>query len=143
MGMTPCECSGPGWCARHGCEKLAPYYHLCRRNRRYFDAWEAGRVAQADSAAESTATALPGPNLSQRALNFGLALVRLASHGFTAATEEEIATRLAICRSCASCDVPRLTCREHSCGCDLTVKARWASERCPLGNWPESAVPST
>src|SRR5690349_14560713 len=33
---TPCNCESPGWCARHACNKLPHFHHLCRTNVQYF-----------------------------------------------------------------------------------------------------------
>jgi hypothetical protein len=44
MRMTPCECSAPGFCARHQCEKDRSLYELCRRNPEFYAAWERGEL---------------------------------------------------------------------------------------------------
>jgi hypothetical protein len=43
MRVTDCECTGPGWCERHQCEKSLYWYRLCQRKPSFFKAWEAGR----------------------------------------------------------------------------------------------------
>jgi hypothetical protein len=63
----------------------------------------------------------------------------VASHvmsGGAKAPPEELASRLAVCADCPE----RVThagradsCRK--CGCNLPLKASWASQRCPLGLW--------
>ena len=48
--------------------------------------------------------------------------------------EPERQARLAICQSC---DQRRNGwCRHARCGCALTLKARLATESCPLSKWP-------
>ena len=44
MKVTPCECSKPGWCERHQCEKPRHFYELCRRRQDYFDLFENGQT---------------------------------------------------------------------------------------------------
>ena len=135
MKWTPCECDGPGWCARHHCLKNSALYHRCRRSLDAYNAWEAGDGPCLDH--DQTADGCPGPGLFRRALNFGTAVVRHAVDQFRAVSDLCYEERLRICRSCPACDVPHLICRERSCGCFLETKARWASENCPLQKWPE------
>jgi hypothetical protein len=40
--MNDCQCTGPGWCERHGVKKSALMVQLCQRNPSYWEAWEAG-----------------------------------------------------------------------------------------------------
>ena len=42
MHVTPCECEGPGWCARHRRAKSPLQFELCRRRSDYFRLWEEG-----------------------------------------------------------------------------------------------------
>jgi len=39
----PCQCTGPGWCKRHGVKKSEHWVHLCQTNDNYWQAWEDGR----------------------------------------------------------------------------------------------------
>jgi len=43
MKVTPCECTEPGWCERHQCEKSRHFYELCRRRQDYFEMFENGQ----------------------------------------------------------------------------------------------------
>lgn len=143
MRLTDCECSVAGWCQRHGCFKSEPLFHQCRRNRVLFDAWEAGcgpcLQPDTDPASESAgAESNGGPSLALRTLNFGRAVVRHATDGLRCVDQASYDARLAICVECPSCDTERLVCLQPTCGCQLTTKAWWASERCPLGKWPET-----
>jgi hypothetical protein len=55
-----CECEGPGWCKRHGVEKLGREFKLCRgidctvkQCAKYWNAWERGKFSnQKDSPSE-------------------------------------------------------------------------------------------
>jgi hypothetical protein len=40
--LTPCDCTGPGFCPRHASEKNDYLYLLCRTRLEYFEAWERG-----------------------------------------------------------------------------------------------------
>lgn len=42
--VTPCECTAPGWCARHRCEKSRHDFELCRRRKDWFAAFEKGET---------------------------------------------------------------------------------------------------
>ena len=35
----PCECNGPGWCARHKVDKGKKWHELCKTREDYFDLW--------------------------------------------------------------------------------------------------------
>jgi hypothetical protein len=124
---TPCECPVAGFCERHQCQKTEHWHTLCRTRADYFDLWEQGR---------GPGQYLPdGPGLLQRVGNFGKAVVRHIADRGRKVDDQIFEERLAICQDCPSCDVKRWICREKSCGCHLKTKARWASERCPLGKW--------
>lgn len=80
------------------------------------------------------------PGLAQRAVNFGRAVVRHVADGGQHVDDATYEARLAVCRSCASCDTAHMICREPACGCYLQIKARWRSEDCPLRQWPVVSV---
>jgi hypothetical protein len=40
---TACECTAPGWCARHKCHKDRTYFEFCRRLEPWFQLWERGQ----------------------------------------------------------------------------------------------------
>lgn len=42
MHVTGCDCSGPGWCARHGIEKDRYWFQMCRRLPALFENWNRG-----------------------------------------------------------------------------------------------------
>lgn len=140
MKFTSCECTEPGWCARHRCQKSDGLFHLCQRSRDAFAAWENGRgpcFADPDHPPVDGEHANE-PGLIRRAVNFGSALVRHAADGLRHVSDEEYAARLKVCEVCSSCDLERFVCREPACGCQLRTKARWQSENCPLGKWPSA-----
>ncbi len=77
--------------------------------------------------------------LMARVGNFGKAVVRHALDAFAHVDDKAYQDRLAICAACEHKDEKSWTCNE--CGCNLEVKARWRSERCPLGKWDVPAAP--
>ena len=77
-----------------------------------------------------------GPGLLQKAVNLGKAVVRHVVDGSRKVSDEVYLARLAICSDCPSLEPTRFSCKEQSCGCRLTAKARWRSEDCPLKKWP-------
>lgn len=40
--LTECECTGPGWCQRHRCEKDQYLFEMCQRLENWFRSWEQG-----------------------------------------------------------------------------------------------------
>jgi hypothetical protein len=144
MRLTACECAGAGWCSRHQCLKDEPLFHQCRRNQDLFAAWESGRgpglpvVFEEEEETDDRADSL---SLARRALNFGKALLRHTADQLRQMDAATYDARLAICRQCSSCDTERMVCQQPACGCALSVKAWWASERCPLDRWPKAEPP--
>lgn len=43
---TDCECTGPGWCERHRCEKSRGQFERCRRSPEIFGLYESGEYPQ-------------------------------------------------------------------------------------------------
>lgn len=41
--FNTCECTGPGFCQRHGINKNATWVRLCKISKSYWDAWERGQ----------------------------------------------------------------------------------------------------
>ena len=46
MKVTDCECTAPGWCARHQYEKSRTSFEHCRRRPDFFAAWERGQLRE-------------------------------------------------------------------------------------------------
>lgn len=134
MNPTPCECTAAGWCERHHCTKNAAARQFCRTNQIVFDAFEAGRGPCEPSPEMVAAAQALAPGLIEQTLHLGQAVVRHAHNGFTQVSSAMFENRLAVCRACPTCDTAAMVCRD--CGCYLQIKARWASESCPLSRWP-------
>lgn len=69
--------------------------------------------------------------------NFARAMARHAASGFTRCTEQQIESRLAICKSCEN--LVNDHCRLCGCACkaenQLINKLALVSEKCPIGKW--------
>jgi hypothetical protein len=63
--------------------------------------------------------------------NFANAVVNHAKNGFKTTDEISLSDRLSICNSCNK--NKNGTCQE--CGCIISIKTSWASEKCPLDKW--------
>ena len=136
MKWTPCECDEPGWCHRHKCLKPGFLVDQCQVSKIAFDRWERGQ----GPCVPTVEVPPEGPGLARRAVNFGTAVVRHAANGLQQVNTAAFEARIRICQNCSSCDSDRMVCLQPSCGCSLTIKARWASEDCPLGLWPNLRV---
>jgi hypothetical protein len=152
--LTACECTEPGWCERHKCQKTPAWYLLCRRQEAYYQLWEQGQgpclnlIAEQnqpppDDPVDEDPSAPAGPGLLRRAMNFGKAVVRHVADGGAKVSDEVYEKRLSTCRQCDLCDKSRMVCAHSSCGCFLIIKARWQSESCPLQKWPSNPSEQT
>lgn len=121
MRLTPCECEQPGWCERHQCHKSHGMLQLCRHSPQYFEAFESGHV----------------PSLFKRATNFAKAAATHAADLGRKVSDEVYDSRLSVCRGCELCDEEKMQCLHYQCGCNLEVKARWRTQKCPRELWPE------
>lgn len=139
--ITECECSEPGYCLRHQCIKGYWQHRLCRRQPSVFAAYEHGigpGQVQGQSNGEipqTVDTPQQGPGLLQRGMNFAKAGLRHIAGGMSSVDDAEYEARLNVCRGCDYCDQTHLVCLRHECGCFLKIKARWATETCPIGRW--------
>jgi hypothetical protein len=79
------------------------------------------------------------PSLAMRAFNFTVAAIAHVARGAPSCTQQQIDTRLAICRACPLFDGS--ICRHADCGCRIGQqrkflnKLAWADQSCPLGKW--------
>jgi hypothetical protein len=72
------------------------------------------------------------PILAQAANVLG-AVVAFATSGFKTVDQAEQGRRLAICHECEFFDHEQVRCRK--CGCFANLKARLATEHCPIDKW--------
>lgn len=75
----------------------------------------------------------------QKAINFTFAAAKHAAGGFYLVSDEDYEKRLNICNTCDRLSPEDQTCLE--CGCNVALKARWASEACPLSFWLSHSKP--
>ncbi|MFN0055927.1 MAG: DUF6171 family protein [Planctomycetales bacterium] len=73
------------------------------------------------------------PTLWRSARNFAQALLRHWGDGCRDVEVECYRERL---EACGACPLQRET-RCLVCGCRVEIKARWRSETCPAGRWPD------
>lgn len=79
------------------------------------------------------------PGFVQKATNFAAAAARHLANGGRQCTDEQIASRYAICQACPFLVDKRCT----KCGCGVSSergivsKLSWASESCPVGKWSD------
>lgn len=78
-----------------------------------------------------------GPSLLQKAANFAASMAKHVASGMPIATQQQIDSRFAICKTCEYFDGK--ACRQ--CGCPVVrekqfiSKLSWANEKCPVGKW--------
>ena len=78
----------------------------------------------------------PTPGLMKRASSFAKAIgseTKAIAHGKPNLTPDQVAARLATCRSCDQLRSNR-TCAK--CGCFVDAKARFRTQDCPMKKWP-------
>lgn len=75
------------------------------------------------------------PGFFTKSVNFAKAVVVDVQDGRPRVSEEVFQSRLATCRGCGLFNRRKVICGHPQCGCQLKVKARWASMECPIGRW--------
>jgi len=147
--ITNCECAEPGFCQRHQCLKGYWQHRLCRRQESVFLAYEHGEgpgqetSPDTDPSRDDSSPGPAGPGLLRRGLNFAVAGTRHVANGMQSVSDKVYETRLEECRNCEFCDQQHMVCLKPECGCFVKVKARWASESCPLGKWHSQTKSTT
>lgn len=75
------------------------------------------------------------PSFIQQTTNFVKSVVKHIGDGMKQVTDEEQLKRLEMCRGCEHYADNGGNARCTQCGCFLSVKTSWASEKCPIGKW--------
>lgn len=84
------------------------------------------------------------PDLSSRMINFGKAIVNHVSEGMPKCTQEQINSRLEVCKGCELFNKTSEDtgfCSHSSCGCNISKeqkflnKLAWADQKCPIDKW--------
>ena len=72
----------------------------------------------------------------EKAANLAVAVTKHVAAGMPMVSKEVLEARLAICNTCPEVNKnsPNWTCTK--CGCNLKIKASWASQDCPIKKWP-------
>lgn len=73
------------------------------------------------------------PTAARMAASFAAAVGGHVLSGMKGVSGEVREARLAACRACDVYRAATDSCR--LCGCNVSVKTRWASSRCPVGKW--------
>lgn len=102
--------------------------------------WRCDRVASSPLAVRQCE---PSPSPLARAANFAVAAAGHIAAGAPMASEEEIASRYAICSQCEF--LVNDSCAK--CGCGISrirgyvSKLSWADQECPVGKWGKAMPP--
>lgn len=79
------------------------------------------------------------PSLWRRAGNLGRAMVQHVKTGLAIVSNEIEAERQASCEACVGpggfFDAKKKVCRHPDCGCNMHIKWRFTSSKCPIGKW--------
>jgi len=144
---TGCVCPLSGFCNRHGIDKTPHMHKLCQNHTGYFNAWEAcrGPGQQNTNCGKSEPTQVTQtlqtnkiseiefPSLIQQAKNLAKASTEHILNGAKNVSAEKQQERLSICHGCRFYDSPSNGCK--ACGCNLGVKTKWKTSKCPKGYW--------
>jgi hypothetical protein len=75
------------------------------------------------------------PSLSQRAVHLAVAVGNHILDGMKRVTLEEYKGRIFICNGCPKGWMKDGLCYNPKCGCVISIKAWWNSEKCPEDFW--------
>ena len=74
------------------------------------------------------------PGLFQQAANLVGSVTRHVLAGLPIVSDDQYESRMSECRKCANLTMEQ---RCSACGCFVTVKGRWAEQKCPIGRWDQ------
>ncbi len=125
-----CECLTPGYCQRYKRMMLGKMHEFCQGK----GITEQQQVLLLSTLVE-TAKKVPDkePNLLQKAISLGKAIVEQTAAGFPVVEDEVLKQRLGLCLICPEYNAKKGHCSK--CGCSMRVKARWLTQECPIGKW--------
>jgi len=75
------------------------------------------------------------PTFVQKAYHLAKSSARHVRNDMKELDKDQLQVRLDICNKCEEWRNGNI-CTHPECGCNLLRKALWASESCPIGNWP-------
>lgn len=125
---SPCNCNHSGFCQTHKRIMSERQYHLCQRDRKWFDLFES---ISAERHQEKQF-----PSLRMRVLRLILSFISIAISGFALCEKQVYTERRSKCNGCEFSQ--NNWCR--SCGCYIPLKAWFASEYCPERRWGQQKV---
>ena len=142
--MTPCECTGPGFCERHGCHKSRHWWRLCRTRYDRFREWEAGEGPGQEEGSPVRSLRCGAPEVTVLMVTFDrLEYTRLAVPALLAS--EEISAEFVVWDNASTdgtrewlieqfADDPRvsLILSSRNVGCVHPMNVVWGSARTPL-----------
>ena len=73
-------------------------------------------------------------NILEKVTQFTKELAAYIGQGAPNVTTEEYEERLKTCNDCEHI-TEKFTCNQ--CGCNMTIKSKWATSNCPKNKWPE------
>lgn len=71
--------------------------------------------------------------IMNKIISFGKSIKKYVENGSPEVSDFTYFDRIKICRDCEHFNQILTKCKE--CGCFLNIKARWATEKCPLDKW--------
>jgi len=141
---TGCVCPNAGFCSRHQVNKTPHLHKLCQNHQPTFDKWEACQGPGQQNINCNKIESFPvekveveqvssPPSLIKQAGSFIKAATKHVVSGAAHVSQEKQEERLSICAACPKFDSVKNKCL--ACGCNLAIKTKWATSKCPLGHW--------
>lgn len=124
--MNGCRCDKSGWCELQGRHVTPLLIRICQSSdnaREKMSAVAADRQGAVERCRGGWSLSLVG--------TFLRALIRFVRHGLPVVAWQNESERLTQCATCPY----RIGGRCGLCCCWLWIKARWATESCPVGKW--------
>lgn len=142
--MTPCDCTGPGFCERHGCHKSRHWWRLCRSRFDRFQEWEAGDGPGQESGSILNQLRIGGPEITVLMVTFNrLEYTRVALPALLAS--DDVSPEIVVWDNASTdgtrewlvkhySDDPRVgvILWPHNVGCVHPMNVVWRGARTPL-----------
>jgi hypothetical protein len=132
-----CECKQAGWCVKRQRNVGSREFAYCSGTSGLTREEELAYLKVLDS--PSVLQSAKG--ISKKIWKFTEAFAKWVKSGFKIVQQEDLDKRLNVCKTCEHFNSTLTKC--DYCGCLLSIKARWATEDCPLtpSKWPAIALP--
>lgn len=76
-----------------------------------------------------------GPGVVQRVMNYGKAVAKYHCNRGYKLPLEIVDERKSVCHTCNNYDAKLDRCQHRKCGCTISKKVTWSTEKCPQGHW--------